>query len=232
VAGSFSDGDIDALAERFSAMTPGKPRKLAPAVYRPGFTTKKKSTEQNHLCLAYPGLSLADDRRYAMQLLSSILGGGMSSRLFQALRERHGLCYSVYTFGSSYLDTGVFSVYTALSADTEDAALRVLAEELRRFREDGVTREELDRNREQAKANVLMSLESTGSRMNRLGRSELSLGRIPEIDEVVAGYDAVTRDDIAELARVCMNPKMLAFSAVGKVPSAEVCQEKLQKLGF
>jgi len=232
VSGSFDDREIDALAERFAAMAPGKPRKLVPAAYQPGFVSKKKSTEQNHLCIAYPGLALPDERRYAMQLLSGILGGGMSSRLFQALRERHGLCYSVYTFGSSYQDTGTFSVYTALSGETEDEALRVLCGELRRFREEGVTREELDRNREQAKANVLMSLESTGSRMNRLGRSELTLGRIPEIDEVVARYDGVTREDIAELAQLCLDPAQLSFSAVGKVPSAEVYREKLQKLGF
>ncbi len=232
VAGSFDDAEIDALAERFAAMEPGKPRVLVPASYNPAIVSKKKSTEQNHLCIAFPGMSLADENRYTMQLLNGILGGGMSSRLFQALRERHGLCYSVYTFGSSYLDTGVFSVYTALSGETEDAALQVLAQELRRFREEGVTRDELDRNREQAKANVLMSLESTGSRMNRLGRSELSFGRIPDIDEVVASYDAVTADDIAALAQQVLDPKLLSFSAVGKVPTADVYREKLAKLGF
>ena len=197
LAGSFTDRDVEALAQRFAGLE-GEPLPgLRPAAYIPAFTVKKKAAEQNHLTLAFPGLSLGDLRRFTLQLLSSVLGGGMSSRLWQKVREESGLCYSVYSYGAGHADLGLFAIYTATGADTEAEALKTIARETRRFAAEGVTPAELDRAREQSKANVLMGLESTQSRMSALGRGELLTGEVLSTEEVIAAYDAVTAEDLS-----------------------------------
>ena len=162
-----------------------------------------------------------------MQLLSSILGGGMSSRLFQNVRENRGLCYSIYSFSSAYEDTGLLAVYTALGRDTEIQALGVIRDELIKFRENGVSEEELARAREQVKANVFMGLESTSARMNRLGKNELFLQDVPDTDAVIAAYDAVTLADILRLSRRCLDFSKISFGAVGRIASEEVYRKQL-----
>ena len=142
------------------------------------------------------------------------------------IRDR---CYAVYTFGSSYMDTGVFCIYTALSRDTEKAALELICGELRRFLDSGVTQDELAMAREQVKANVLMSLESTGSRMHRLAKNELYLDAVPDIDSVIEAYDQVTVEDIAALARTFLTKSGLSFSAVGRTAEAETYRQLLDK---
>ncbi len=226
LSGSYKPADIELLTARFSAMQDGGGKTFKPAVYTPSFTAKRKSLEQNHLLLAFPGLSVTDKRRYSLQLLSDILGGGMSSRLFQTVREKRGLCYTVYSFGSSYRDTGLFAVYTALGKDTEREAITVILDELRQIK-DGVTPEELTRAREQIKANILMSLEQTGSRMHRLGRNELYHGYVPELDEIIANYDSVTAEDIRALSEECLDFSKASFSAVGRVGDADYYRELL-----
>ena len=156
-----------------------------------------------------------------MQLLSGILGGNASSRLFQTLREKHGLCYSVYSFTAGFEDTGLFAVAAATNRDTEARALGVIMDEQRRRLDEGVTEDELSRAREQVKASILMSLESTGSRMNRLGYGELFLGGALSPDELIERYDAVTREDVLALARRCLAPETMSFSAAGRVSAAE-----------
>jgi predicted Zn-dependent peptidase len=228
VSGSYKPEDIKRLSDRFSAMTPGDKQRFTHALYTPSFVVRRKSLEQNHLTMAFPGVSVTDDSRFTLQLLSDILGGGMSSRLFQTVRENRGLCYSIYTYGSSYTDTGLFNVYTALGRETEAEAIRVILEEIRRFKDQGITEDELVRAREQVKANVLMGLESTSTRMNRLGRNELYFGTVPEPDEIIARYDAVTAADIRSMAETCLDLGRVSFSGVGKVESAERYQEILQ----
>ena len=177
---------------------------------------KKKAIEQNHLTLAFPGLSFADPRRFQLQLLSSILGGGMSSRLFQQVREQKGLCYSIYSYGTCHDDTGYFGVYTALGRETEGQALDTILAVVRELTEHGVTQAELDRAREQSKANVLMGLESAQSHMSSLGR-----GEVLDEDAIIAAYDAVTRADVQALAGELFRFENASLSAVGRVGSAD-----------
>ncbi len=221
VSGSYSAADIDRLKSLFAGMTKKTRHKLKGAEYTPAFSVKRKSLEQNHLILSFPGVSVTDKSRYSLQLLSDILGGGMSSRLFQTVREKLGLCYSVFTYGTSYIDTGLFSIYTALNKEMESKALTVILEELRKLLDGGVTEQELSRAREQIKANVLMSLESTHARMNRLGRSELYFGYVPDPDEIIANYDSVTPDSVRAIAERCLDLSQASFSAVGKVDDAD-----------
>ena len=231
VSGSFQDSSIDYLKSRFSVLK-GSPKAAGykAGIYRPAFVTVRKRIEQNHLCFAFPSVPAAGESRYAVQLMNGIFGGGMSSRLFQSVREKYGLCYSVYSFLANYYDTGVCCVYTALNKDTERQAMRVITDEIRRLREGGVTAAELDRAREQVKANVLMGLESTASRMHMLAKNELYLGRLPDIDESIARYDAVTAEDIAAAARSCFDFSAVSFSAVGKTEAADRYRELLSSL--
>ena len=170
--------------------------------------------------------------RFLPQLLSSILGGGVSSRLFQQVREQKGLCYSIYSYGTCHDDTGYFGVYTALGRETEGQALDTILAVIRELTEHGVTQAELDRAREQSKANVLMGLESTQSRMSALGRGTLLQGRPLTTDEVIqaevldedaiiAAYDAVTRADVQALAGELFRFENASLSAVGRVGSAD-----------
>jgi predicted Zn-dependent peptidase len=222
LAGSFPDSFVEELKGRFSHLSPlGKTERKTP-VYHPGITLKKKATEQNHLQLAFPALPTNHPDRYAMQLLSSILGGGMSSRLFQEVREKRGLCYTVSSFGICYQDTGVYSIYTATGQNTEVEALTTIRQVIDDFADHGATQEELDRAREQTKANVLMGLESSYSRMSYLARCELEDGGVVlSPDEMIAAYDAVTGEEIRRLAQETFRYDQVALSAVGRIQDEE-----------
>jgi predicted Zn-dependent peptidase len=221
LAGSFTQRDIDDLTTRFSAIPKGKDMPEKTAAYTPGITVKKKSIEQNNLILAFPGLPYQDDRRFALQLLSFLLGGGMSSRLFQEVREKRGLCYTVYSYGAGHADTGMFAVYTALGKDTERQALDTIIRVIKELTQDGISPDELNRSREQSKASVLMGMESTQARMSHLGRSALLSGKVMTPDEIIAAYDAVTEEQVLTLAREIFDFNRASLSAVGKVGTAE-----------
>lgn len=221
LAGSFSPEILDDLRRRFAVLPAGTPRPLTPAVYTPGFVATVKPIEQNHLTLAFPGLDYNSPRRFALQLLSSILGGGVSSRLFQQVREQQGLCYSVYSYGAGHADTGLFCIYTALNRETETKALATIRQVVDQLRQEGPTDEELSRAREQSKANVMMGLESTQSRMSHAGRSLLFSGEILTPEQIIAAYDAVTRADVIALAQDIFRWDQVSLSAVGQVRTAE-----------
>ena len=228
LAGSFSNEVLHELRRRFAALPEGEKTGTAPAAYTPAFVATKKPIEQNHLILAFPGLTYDDPKRFALQLLSSILGGGVSSRLFQRVREQQGLCYSVYSYGAGHADTGVFCVYTALNRDTEEQALRTVCQVIREFLAEGPTVEELSRAREQSKANVVMGLESTQARMSHAGRSLLFTGRIMTPEEIIDAYDAVTREDVMALAAELLRWDRASLSAVGQVRTPEEYRAMLE----
>ena len=221
VCGSFSEEQLAEIREIFAQMAPGNPPQIVDTEYKPAFVLQKKDTEQNHLQLAWPSLPLGDKRRFVLQALNNILGGGMASRLFQQVRERNGLCYTIYSFQSAYLGTGVFGVYVALGRETEDKAIGLIRAVLDDFLQKGCTREELDRTITQLKANLLMGLEGTTARMNGMARNEFLYGRQVEPEELIAGLEAVTCEDVLELAREIITPERMSFSAVGKVRTEE-----------
>lgn len=217
LAGSFPAFAVEELKARFAGLTGGRAGAEKPASYRPAVTLRKKAIEQNHLTLAFPGLPYGDERRFALQLLSSMLGGGMSSRLFQEVREKRGLCYSVYSYGAGHAETGIFGIYTALGKETEAEALGTICAVVRDFAAHEPERDELERARELSKANVLMGLESTQARMSSLGRGILLQGRVLTADEVIAAYDAVTAADVRRLAEEIFDFGSASLSAVGRV---------------
>ncbi len=221
LAGSFDNAVVDAICERFSALPTGKSKKRKPAQYNPALTLRKKAIEQNHLMLAFPYAEKDIPTRYETQLLSSVLGGGMSSRLFQEVREKRGLCYTIYSSGGVYEDIATFQIYTALNRETEGEALSSIRQVVEELVSSGVSEAELERAREQSKANVLMGLESTMSRMTHLARSELLGEPILTPDEIIAAHDAVTREAIRRRAEDIFRFDRASFSAVGRVAREE-----------
>jgi predicted Zn-dependent peptidase len=217
-AGSVDHDQIVELAERTlgGAAESGAPG-IEPAPGEPAPTVRfqSKDTEQCHVCLGALGLPRADDRRFASRVLDAIFGGLSSSRLFQAVREERGLAYSVYSFAGQYADTGQIGLYVGTRPDKVGEAMGVVGEELGRLREQPATEAELERARENVKARVILALESTGARMNRLGASLLFGLPLLEADEVMARFDAVTLDDLRELTDELWAPERLSAAGIG-----------------
>jgi len=220
LAGSFTQTQVEELAACLSALEPGAAPETAGAAYRPAVTTKRKAIEQNHLILAFPSLTYLDKRRSQLMLLNSLLGGGCSSRLFQELREKRGLCYTVYSYVADHADTGLLGIYSAVGKEQELQTLEIVRAVISDLAEHGPSKEELERVREQAKANLLMGTESIQARMSQLGTSTLLYGRVREPDEILAAYDAVTREQLRDLAAELFQMDRASLSAVGRVGSA------------
>ncbi|HEY5427525.1 MAG TPA: pitrilysin family protein [Solirubrobacteraceae bacterium] len=197
---------------------------LAPSA-TPGRHFERKDTEQYHVCLGGIGMSRHDDRRFALRVLDTIFGGTSSSRLFQEIRERRGLAYSVYSFTSAYSDTGQVGLYVGTRADNLVSALSVVGAELTQLRAEPATAEELSRAKENLKGRVVLALESTGARMNRLGSEVLAGSPLMPLDEVVERIDAVSVDDLAALADELWDPERLSAVAIG--PAQERFDEAL-----
>jgi predicted Zn-dependent peptidase len=174
-----------------------------------------KETEQYHVALGAPGIARDDERRFALRILDTVLGGTSSSRLFQEVREQRGLAYSVYSFTGSYAGTGQIGLYLGTRPDNVQTAMEVVGTELEKLLADGITADELARAKEHVKGRVVLSLESTTSRMNRLGSSVLADMPVLTVDEVVERIDAVTLDDTSALARELYAPDRLSAAGIG-----------------
>ena len=213
--------DHDAIVKLVEGAFAGAPTGVVPAdVSSPNgagrrLSFHRKDTEQYHLCLGAPGIPRGDDRRFALRILDTILGGSTSSRLFQEVREKRGLAYSVYSYSSQYADSGQVAVYVGTRPDNVAEALTVIGDELRHLIADGVTAEELERARENVKGRTVLSMESTSMRMNRLGSSVLMGIPLLTLDELLAAYDAVALDEVNGLAQELWLPESLAAAGVG-----------------
>jgi predicted Zn-dependent peptidase len=216
---AFVEFAVDHLPKPSDDAASGPAGPLAP-VPAPSVTTaarrfEHKDTEQFHVCVGGPGLSRHDDRRFALRVLDTIFGGTSSSRLFQEVRERHGLAYSVYSFTSAYQDAGQVGLYVGTRADNLGAAMAVIDGELARLRSEPATADELARAKENLKGRVLLALESTGARMSRLGSEILAEAPLLGLDEVVERIDAVSLGDLEELATELWDPARLAVAGIG-----------------
>jgi predicted Zn-dependent peptidase len=159
-----------------------------------------RDVEQAHLVLGMPGLVRNDERRYAAGVLHGIVGGGMSSRLFQEVREKRGLAYSVFTFGSAYADSGMVGVYAGCLPKKAPEVLEVVRAELANIAKGNITPDELLRGKGQMRGSVVMGLEDTGAKMTRIAKAELVYGELPTVDQILHRIDIVTLDDVATLA--------------------------------
>lgn len=197
VAGNASDSLLTAIKEQFSKFERAAAEEdwKAP-VFQAGVKLKKKDTEQAHLCLAFPGLEIGNRDIYALILMNNILGGSMSSRLFQEVREERGLAYSVFSYHSSFRDNGLFTVYAGTAPQQLEEVYKVIIHTLQKLKVEGITSDELKKGKEQLKGSLMLSLESTNSRMSRLGKNELLLGKHLGLDETLQRVDAVTLEHV------------------------------------
>jgi predicted Zn-dependent peptidase len=188
----------------------------------------RKDTEQHHVCLGGLGLPRSDRRRFAASLLDSMLGGSASSRLFQEIRERRGMAYSVYTFGSSYADTGMVGIYVGTREENLPECLRIVADQLRLMGAGEFAEAELERAKENLKGRLMLSMESTSSRASRIGKAVLTDTELLSLDRVCAEIDAVEPATIAALCRSMFDPAGLSVAGIG--PSEDAFRSALAAL--
>ncbi|MDD2497074.1 MAG: pitrilysin family protein [Desulfitobacteriaceae bacterium] len=217
VAGKIiRDQVIDTIGSFFDGFNggPNPFNILAPQVSG-GTNYVSKDIEQVHLCLGNPGLSNQDTNIYALLILNSVLGGGVSSRLFQKVREEKGLTYSIYSYHSGYTDTGLFGIYAGTSPKSVNSVIAIILEQINDIIRHGVTDEELSRTKQQIKGSILLGLENVSSRMNRLGKSEISFGRIVTPEEVVESVMNVNNDLIIETAQQIFQTDKFSLAVIG-----------------
>ena len=224
----------DRLVELFAARRPRTrdeshvKRPLLTRSPRPGYRFLRRRTEQYHVVLAGPGIARDDDRRYAVSLLDAILGGSASSRLFQEIREKRGMAYSVYTYGSQYAETGQVGIYVGTREDNLAECLAVTKAELEDVADGNLRPGELERAKENLKGRLLLSLESTSSRMTRLGKALVTGIELVSVDETVRRVEAVTPDEIAAAATEFFAPTRLSAAGIG--PKESTFRAAVEKL--
>jgi predicted Zn-dependent peptidase len=187
----------------------------------------KPTLEQAHITIALPSHRLGDPRRYAYSLLNNILGGGMSSRLFQNIREREGLAYAVFSELTPYADAGMLSIYAGTARQNVERVLRLISIELRRMKDELVTEDELRRAKDHFRGALVLGLESTGARMSHLARQEMYFGRFFTVEEIQASIEAVTREQIQQIAREFFHPEKIAAAIVGPLGGFRLTRDLL-----
>jgi predicted Zn-dependent peptidase len=217
VAGNVTHEQVVELFGRgFNGYTrPARPRASQAVKLAPGVNIVHKALEQVHLVMGFPGLAHAAPERYAMFVLNDVIGGSMSSRLFQEVRERQGLAYSVHSGVQAFADTGLMYVYAATDVENFSKVLKSILKELREVKKHGVTAEELRRSKDHLKGSLMLSLESTSSRMNRLAKHELHLGSFLTIDEMLASIDGVRHEEVQALVSQVIDEEQLALTTLG-----------------
>ena len=214
-AGRLGDEGAEPAGPRHGGAVP----LLAPSTVVHG-----KETEQAHVVLGGRGVHRHDDRRFTLNVLNQALGGGMSSRLFQEIREKRGLAYSVYSYASQYADAGVFGVYAGCAPGRVDEVLHLVRDELAAVAAKGLTDAEVARGKGMLKGSTVLGLEDTGSRMSRIGKGELLYGDVLEVDELLAKIDAVTVDDVRSVASELLSQPM-SLGVIGPFDDHDFAQD-------
>ena len=198
-----------------SLVTEEIPAPYAPPSFRGGIEMVHRDIGQAHICMAFPGPAIQDTKRFTSDLMSNVLGGGSTSRLFERIREEEGLAYAIYCFNSFHRNAGIMGISAAVAPSNLRKTLDLTFQELRRLRDDGLKEHELNVSREQIKGGMLMSLESTSARMTRMAKSLMHFGRIIPIDETIEKIDAVTTDGVQQLAQSTFTKENCALLVLG-----------------
>ena len=219
-AGNLDHAELVGLLERVDRTAPpdGAPRAGRPPLVSPpppGVRFRAKQTEQYHVCVGGTAISRSDRRRFAASLLDAILGGSASSRLFQEIREKRGMAYAVYTFHSQYSDTGIVGIYVGTREENLSACLEIVAAQIAEIAEGRLSDAELTRAKDNVKGRIMLSMESTGNRMSRLGKSVIGDTELLGFERLIDEIDAVERDAVAGLAALLLAPERLSAAGIG-----------------
>jgi predicted Zn-dependent peptidase len=208
---------VDAMRKKAADPPARRTAARAPLVAppQPSLVFQQKATEQYHVCLAAPGIARSDRRRFTASILDGVLGGSASSRLFQEIREKRGLAYSVYTFSSQYADTGQIGVYVGTREENLGECLRIVAEQIGDISEHGPRQDELERAKENLKGRIMLAMEMTSNRMSRLGKSLITDSELLDLDRILAEIEAVDTDSVAGLAEVLLSPESFSVASIG-----------------
>lgn len=221
IAGNVSESFIKEVEKYFGSYEGGKRKNTQiPPHFHANRISRKKDTEQAHLCIGFEGLQVGHDDIYSLIVLNNILGGSMSSRLFQEVREQRGLAYSVFSYHSAYQDSGIVTIYGGTGAKQLNVLFETIQETLEKLKQEGITIKELNNSKEQLKGSLMLSLESTNSRMSRNGKNELLLGRHRSLDEIVEQIDQVTKESVDQMAHTIFNDQysIALISPDGELP--------------
>ncbi len=229
-AGNMDHGRLIELTRRYfepMAASGPMPPSPQPATHARLVMRDKKSLEQVHVCLGTPSYPLPHEKRFVCYLLNTMLGGGMSSRLFQNIRERLGLAYSVFSELNLYRDSGALMICAGTSAASAPKVVDAIVKEFRSLKEDLVPAEELRRAKDNLKGSLMLGLESTSSRMANLARQELFFGRFFTLDELTESIEAVTAEEVREVARDCFDPHQIAVTVLGRLDGLKITRDDL-----
>lgn len=220
VAGNFNESKLEEMLETyFNCQIPGDETEhnVENVDFRPEIHVREKDTEQVHICIGFEGIKNGDDALYPLLAVNNIFGGGMSSRLFQKIREKKGLVYSIYSYPTIYNDAGLFTIYAGMKPENLNEVTKLIYDEVRMMLKKGITKQELEKSREQLKGSYILGLESTSSRMSSIGKSELLLGRIHTPEEILDKIGKITMEGMNYIIHSIFNLDKVGISVVGKV---------------
>ncbi len=222
IAGNFDYAKLEEIINKFFGEWKASEEQninfnKAKAEFISNVTIREKDTEQAHICLGFNGYEHGSEKLYTLLAINNIFGGGMSSRLFQRIRESKGLVYSIYSYPSSYISAGLFIIYAGMNPEHVSTVTEMIIDEIQYLKKNSITGEELDKSKEQLKGNFILGLESTSSRMNGIGKSELILGRTYTPEEILKKIDNIKIDDVNEIIQTIFDLENTSFSAVGNL---------------
>jgi predicted Zn-dependent peptidase len=223
------DSLVELVRQHFESLPPNgmPPPDQVPATHARIALRNKKSLEQVHMCLGVPSYPLPHEERFACYVLNTLLGGGMSSRLFQNIRERQGLAYAVFSELSPYRDTGCLSIYAGTSVESVGKVVESIIKEFQQLKQETIGEEEVRRAKDHLKGSLMLSLESTSSRMSNLARQEMYFRRFFTLDELVESIEQVTANDVQRIARAFFDPKHIALTVLGNLDGFKIGREDL-----
>ena len=221
IAGSFNQREILSLVEEEFGKIKAKSTKLIKSPDKPRYhkvvCKRNKDIEQLHINIAFDGISYLSDERFTLSVLNCIFGGSVNSRLFQKIREDEGLTYSIYSYGSSYKDTGLLHIYAAINPNQKDMVIDMIYNEIYQLKSKGITKDELIMTKEQIKTELILGSEGARNRMNSNGKSMLNRGRIVSINELIDNIEKVSLDDVISFANRYLNLSNSSISLVGNL---------------
>ncbi|WP_371371207.1 M16 family metallopeptidase [Sporomusa aerivorans] len=223
-AGNIAHEELVKLATCYFSKLPGKRKNvaIAPPAFYQARTIVSKDIEQVHVCLGTASVPQDHPDIYPVHIMNNILGGGISSRLFQSIREEKGLAYSIYSYQNNYKDSGLLTIYAGTRPNNINQVLDLIMENLRELKTKGISEQELIKSKEQIKGSLLLGLESSSSRMSRIGKMEITLGKFVSLDEVVRKIDRVTLRDVNQMLEQMFTAEKMCLTALGPVDAANI----------